>query len=107
MRSKNKDKIAELKQKVFERQKLEAQHKEAEELSKDLDKVAYDVIRVPGKGNTFELIKVKYNLETKKAVVDSKVELDQKVIGMTFKQHKEGLDSIFSRLFKVQNKEAN
>lgn len=96
----NKEKIEEIKQKMLNRANQEKQAEDIESMSN----ISYDIVQIPGMGNTFDLVKLKYDLDSKKGIIVGRVRLDQKVIGLSYKNHKEGLSTTFDRLNRVQNK---
>lgn len=101
----NKAKIDELKNSLFDRYQKEETQEKADAKAAELSSIAYDIVRIPNKGNTFEIVKLKYDLETRQAVVDSKVLLDQKVVGLSFLENdKRSIEACFNRL--TRNKEA-
>ena len=101
----NKQKINELKQNLFERHSKEESDLDASNLAKELDTVAFNIERIPGKGTAFRVVKLKYDLESKSAVVVDSVVLDQKVIGLKYEDQRTGIEMIYRRLFKTQERE--
>lgn len=107
--SKNKDILSKIREKVFDDKKVEIA-KTAEEViekevetkvdNKSLDSTLYDVITVSK--NEMYLIKVNFNLKTKKAEIEEILPFTNKVVANTVSLGKSNLHKVFEVTKKLQ-----
>jgi hypothetical protein len=101
--SKAKDTIKEFREKLFETKKKEAVEEAQKTLEKNLDLVAYDVIQNPDKKNRdYLLIKIKYDLETRSAVVTDVLPFKDKTVGLSIQLDKENRRYLFHKITGVK-----
>jgi hypothetical protein len=96
--SKAKDVLADIKTKVFERKKEEMVEEAKKTLEANLETVAYDVIQDPSTtSRQFLIVQIKYDLETKKAVISEVRPFSDKTAGLSIQMNKENIKFLFDR----------
>jgi len=94
----NKDKINELRNKLYNKKK-ELQVKQAEqEILDKLTNITYDVYQDPDKkGKHFLIVEIQYNPETKMAVVSEPREFENKTTGLAIVMDKDNRKYLYNK----------
>jgi len=96
--SKNKDTIDELRKKFFDKKK-ELQIEEAnQDILKDLPNEGYFITHDPDKkGRNFVIFNFKFDVNTKKIVMDEVREFEDKIVGLSFTMNSNSLKILFDK----------
>lgn len=96
--SKPKDLINEVRSKLLGRKQEEMTVQEQTELAQSLPLEAFDVIQDPStKSRAFLIVKIKYNLETREAVVTDVAPFQDKAAGLALSNDKSNLRYFFDK----------
>lgn len=96
--SKAKEAIAELRSKMFDNKKQEIVEKAVEVINETLSETTYDVIQDPStKSRAFLIVKIQYDIKTKKAAVVEVKPFDDKAAGLTMNLDKQNRKYLFER----------
>lgn len=96
--SKTKETVEELRKKLFERKKDEVVETADQVLETKLDGVVYDVVQDPStKSRAFLMVKIKYDIETKQAVVEEVVKFGDKTAAFSMVMDKENRKYLFEK----------
>jgi len=96
--SKAKDKIEELRNKLFENKKKELTEKAQEVIETTMDNTVYDVIQDPStKSRQFLMVKIKYDLDTKTAAIVDVMPFQDKAAGLTIQMDKENRKYLYEK----------
>jgi len=95
---KTKDTVEELRSKLFERKKEEIVETEKKLVEENLECVAYDIIQNPNKKRDYLIVRIKYNLETKEAVVTDVEPFHDKAAGLGLQLDKKNRKYFFDKV---------
>jgi carbonic anhydrase len=96
--SKAKDTIEELRAKLFERKKQETIEESKKLVEANFDQVVYDVIQNPDtKSRSYLIVRIKYDIKTKEAVVTDVNTFEDKTAGLTMQLDKENKKYLFEK----------
>lgn len=96
--SKAKDKINELRTKMFENKKAQQVEEATKVVEASMDGTVYDVIQDPDKkGRNFIMVKIKYDLATKTAAIVEVREFLDKAAGLSIQMDKESRKYLFEK----------
>lgn len=99
--SKAKDTIEKIRQQVFERKKEEAVQEAKAVIEKTMPYTAYDVIQDPNvKGRAFLIVKFKYDLATRQAIIDEVRPFEDNSVGLSMQMDKDNREYMFNRNIK-------
>lgn len=96
--SKPKEIIENIRSQYFDRQKDKIVEEANKTLEEKLEHTVYDVIQDPStKSRQFIMVKIKYDLVTKQAVVSEVTEFQDKAAGLTIQMDKENRKYLFEK----------
>jgi len=96
--SKVKDTVEEFKNKYLNVKKEEVVKEEVKAKAATMDNVTYDVIQDPStKSRAFLIVKIKYDLKTKEAIIEEVRNFNDKVAGMSMVADKDNREFLFKR----------
>lgn len=96
--SKAKQTIQEFREKLFEKKKEEIVEQSNKIIQENLEYVAYDVVQDPStKSRSYVMVKIRYDLNTRQAVVEEVRPFEDKAAGLTIQMDKENRKYLFER----------
>jgi carbonic anhydrase len=96
--SKAKESIEELRAKLFDRKKQEVVEAADKVIAESLNLITYDIIQDPDvQGRSFLIVKIKYDIKTKTAVVIDIMPFQNKTVGLTIQKDKENLKYFYEQ----------